>query len=395
MDSGQQLHRDVNFYAMKPVSVLVVDIAHCDGDHFLAVFSFNQIGLFIWQSHILQSCRQLLMIESLFNNCQDWCPCSKNPSIETTHTLVEDMDLYRIRGLRLADVDRTLETFTLAQIIMFGWQTSIIQLLRNKAANSRLGPNLGVWVPNQSRWPGLLQRKPGEIYCLLCVIVQYNRILKGYTVQDDHEYKPKIVEEYVPRDGYFPEEKTKNLITYDEEYPPNKPPRYFAQIAPPQNQELTRAYKMRHSVRSDRHKPSQSPEFKTRFTEQWIKGMSENGKSEKPVFENEWQQDVKDDRANFYGKAKSLEALNMEAQQREGLRTCKSKDSVTSRCRRHCHHHHHHHHHSRKRKCRHKRSPNDVNDISSNDEDDDSSDNNNNNNQDHDYDTVCTGCPEA
>lgn len=44
--------------------------------------------------------------------------------------------------------------FSLCQLALLGWQTDIIKWLKDKAGNDRLGPNFGVWKPEQERWPG-------------------------------------------------------------------------------------------------------------------------------------------------------------------------------------------------------------------------------------------------
>ncbi|KRY00059.1 hypothetical protein T4E_6454, partial [Trichinella pseudospiralis] len=46
------------------------------------------------------------------------------------------------------------EMYSLSQVAIFGWQTWIIRLLKDKASNERYTPNLGAWRPEGEKWKG-------------------------------------------------------------------------------------------------------------------------------------------------------------------------------------------------------------------------------------------------
>ncbi|KRY43153.1 hypothetical protein T01_4167, partial [Trichinella spiralis] len=47
--------------------------------------------------------------------------------------------------------------YSLSQVAIFGWQTWIIRLLKDKASNERYTPNLGAWRPEGEKWKGYFE----------------------------------------------------------------------------------------------------------------------------------------------------------------------------------------------------------------------------------------------
>ncbi|KRY43151.1 hypothetical protein T01_4167, partial [Trichinella spiralis] len=173
------------------------------------VFSFTQIGLFSWQTSTLNGCKHLLYY--VLNSCQFYCPCVRSGDIYATQRLIQEYLLrrgllsscallavicsiiqlaifswqsYVIKWERDKTANRRLPfygtqssydfryygpdyssfyksdftpMYSLSQVAIFGWQTWIIRLLKDKASNERYTPNLGAWRPEGEKWKGYFE----------------------------------------------------------------------------------------------------------------------------------------------------------------------------------------------------------------------------------------------
>ncbi|KRZ61867.1 hypothetical protein T02_1900 [Trichinella nativa] len=215
------------------------------------VFSFTQIGLFSWQTSTLNGCKHLLYY--VLNSCQFYCPCVRSGDIYATQRLIQDMFYHSTRHLLVAIASNERYTPNLGAwrpegekwkgYFELAWMTDeerryfgsfnfqFVPHFLRFVCHSNFVLDLcflsSIWLSVAHLWHPYKLEAPRMamvsvcgifdtllsgllhylLYALLCVIVQYRRILRNYDEYSEEQKVPVVVWDDQNQKGNFTETK--------------------------------------------------------------------------------------------------------------------------------------------------------------------------------------------
>ncbi|KRX64730.1 hypothetical protein T09_14277, partial [Trichinella sp. T9] len=175
------------------------------------VFSFTQIGLFSWQTSTLNGCKHLLYY--VLNSCQFYCPCVRSGDIYATQRLIQGLFVIQILCLISAffllfgSVSLIYGIHTNSKHLVWPWFPCVVSSILCSVAYCITWWASGVdnyWlILTIIEWFSVMI----NLYALLCVIVQYRRILRNYDEYSEEQKVPVVVWDDQNQKGNFTETK--------------------------------------------------------------------------------------------------------------------------------------------------------------------------------------------